>query len=174
MSIVFVAVGLPGLGKSYIREKTISNLSAEDATRVFVYSPDDRIEEIAKLNDTTYDSVWALSVNDATKALNAEVKRAIEENKIVYWDQTNLTAKKRRQIISMFPKNYKKVCVRVLTPISPDEVAEWNRRLINRPGKTIPHHVMWSMRNSFQNPTMEEGWDEIRTMDMYGIEQQGK
>jgi gluconate kinase len=41
------------------------------------------------------------------------------------------------------------------------DVEELERRLNSRPGKHIPNHVMKSMINGFQMPTVEEGFDEI-------------
>jgi gluconate kinase len=54
--------------------------------------------------------------------------------------------------------SYEHIAVVFNTP----EHKELMRRLFNRPGKDIPDHVIASMIASWEDPTLEEGFKEIR------------
>jgi hypothetical protein len=53
--------------------------------------------------------------------------------------------------------NYEHIAVVFKTP----EHKELMRRLMNRPGKEIPDHVIYSMIGTWEDPTEEEGFKEI-------------
>jgi hypothetical protein len=79
-----------------------------------------------------------------------------------------MPAKKRKGILSKFPKSYRKVCWCVAPPRTPEEWAELERRLSSREGKTIPHHIIQSMANSYVEPELGEGFDYIFIVDLFG------
>jgi hypothetical protein len=85
----------------------------------------------------------------------------------VYWDQTNMSSKKRKSILSKFPKNYHKECWCVRVPQTAEEWAELDRRLDSRPGKTIPHHIIEAMADSYVEPELDEGFDKITIVDIF-------
>jgi predicted kinase len=85
-----------------------------------------------------------------------EVVEAREAGKDIIWDQTSTTVKSRARKFNMLP-DYEHIAVVFKTP----EHKELMRRLMSRPGKTIPDHVVASMIASWEEPTVEEGFKEI-------------
>jgi predicted kinase len=85
-----------------------------------------------------------------------EVVAARELGRDIIWDQTSTSVKSRRRKFSMLP-DYEHIAVVFKTP----EHTELMRRLMNRPGKEIPDHVIASMIASWDEPTEEEGFKEI-------------
>jgi tRNA uridine 5-carbamoylmethylation protein Kti12 len=160
-----VLVGLPGSGKS-----TYLNFvdDPEFGGDVFVYSTDNYIEAQAKAVGKTYDDMFRDHINEATKHMNDVLSIAISASIDVYWDQTNMSSKKRKGILSKFPKNYRKECWCVRVPQTAEEWAELDRRLASRPGKTIPHHIVEAMADSYVEPTLDEGFDKITIVDLFG------
>ena len=73
------------------------------------------------------------------------------------WDQTNVSKKSRAPKLAMVPDHYEKIAVVFATP--DDE--ELQRRLGSRPGKSIPAHIVMGMASSLQQPTYDEGFDDI-------------
>jgi predicted kinase len=143
-----VMVGLPGAGKSTIIKRDYPNH--------VIVSSDDVIEKLAQEDGKTYDEVFKKYIGNATSTMNQNFTKAIKANVDIVWDQTNLGKKKRMGILRRTPKNYRKIAV--VFDIGESERA---RRAAGRSGKTIPDHVMSSMRNNYQAPTEDEGFDEI-------------
>jgi predicted ABC-type ATPase len=166
--ICTVMVGLPGLGKS-----TLLNFidNPEFGDTVFVYSTDAYIEAQAKAVGKNYSEVFELFIDKATVRMNALLDIAIKEGADVYWDQTNLGVGKRRKIINrMRQAGYQVRCVCIVPPEEGhiSDLKDWKYRLQNRPGKTIPDHVLSNMYKSFVIPTIEEGFDMITFYNMHG------
>jgi predicted kinase len=159
MPILTVLVGLPASGKSYSIPEDFSG---------FVYSTDTYIDEQAKALNKTYNDVFFDYISKAVTRMDALLDIAIKNGDNVIWDQTNPSRKKRRQILSMFPRNYRKVCVCRLPPRTQPEWDELNRRLNSRPGKVIPPNVLSGMINSFVKPDLDEGFDVVEIFDIYG------
>jgi predicted kinase len=162
---VFVMVGLPGSGKS-----TYLNFvdDPEFSDTVFVYSTDNVLEKLAAKSGKTYNEVFKENIGFATKLMDDLLKNAILMGVDVYWDQTCLSVKKRKSVLSKFPASYRKVCICRVLPRNEDEWAELNRRLASREGKNIPSHIVESMADSYVEPTLDEGFDEVRLFDIYG------
>jgi tRNA uridine 5-carbamoylmethylation protein Kti12 len=165
MPKVEVLVGLPGSGKS-------TRLSFVDDPEfggdVFVYSTDAYIEARAKEAGKTYDDMFSDHINEATKHMNNVLAVSISAGIDVFWDQTNMSSKKRKSILSKLPKNYRKECWCVRVPQTAEEWAELDRRLDSRPGKTIPHHIIEAMADSYVEPELDEGFDKITIVDIFG------
>jgi len=159
MPTLTVLVGLPGSGKS---------TSIPEDFDGFVYSTDRYIESCAKLNRRTYNDVFQEFIGPATKHMNEQLELAIRQRADVIWDQTNMGAKKRLGILSRFPKTYRKICVCRIPLWDALEWAELDRRILSREGKMIPHHIIESMADSYVEPTLDEGFDEVHFYDIYG------
>lgn len=159
MPTLTVLVGLPGSGKS---------TSIPEDFDGFIYSTDNYIEQCAKMNGWTYNEAFSEFIGPATKQMNEQVQLAIKQNSDVLWDQTNMSSKKRLGILSKFPKSYKKICVCRVPPRTDDEWLELGIRLGSREGKLIPHHIVEMMADSYVEPTISEGFDEVHLYDIYG------
>lgn len=159
MSKVEVLVGLPGSGKStYISEDFDG----------FIYSTDNVLEELAAKTGETYNQVFKDNINYATKLMDDLLANYVLMGADVLWDQTNMSPKKRKGILSRFPKSYRKVCRCIAPPCTAEEWAELDRRLASREGKTIPHQIIDSMCVSYVEPELDEGFDYILVVDMFG------
>ena len=162
--ICTVMVGLPGLGKSTL----IEGMYKPDT---FVYSTDDLVEEWAAKDGRVYNEVFDQYIKDATREMNYLLDCAIKDRQDIIWDQTNLGVGKRRKIINrMRQAGYQVRCECVVPPEAGwiSDQKDWANRLRNRPGKTIPQHVLSNMIESFVVPTPEEGFDMITFYNMHG------
>ena len=92
----------------------------------------------------------------AVNLMAEKVVQAREAGKDIIWDQTSTTVISRARKFRMLP-NYEHIAVVFKTP----EHTELMRRLMSRPGKEIPDHVIASMIASWEEPTEEEGFKEI-------------
>jgi predicted kinase len=162
---VVVLVGLPASGKSTARAQAAATGASGHS---YQYSTDDKIEAMAAELGVSYSEAFESVVKDATAKANEEVEEAIRNEQGVVWDQTNMTAKKRRKILNRFPNTYRKECVCILPPMNREQEMELKRRLDSRPGKEIPDYVMRAMRESFQLPSMNEGFNRVLYFDIYG------
>ena len=122
-----------------------------------VYVNTDRyVEEYAKNMDKTYSEVFNDVMPMCIEHMLADVENARDAGQDIVWDQTSTTIKTRKKKIDMLP-DYHKIAVVFETPGR----AELDVRLSGRPGKHIPKNVVDSMIAGWQEPTMEEGFDEI-------------
>lgn len=163
MTKAIVLVGLPASGKSYLVDKI-----REDHTDFFHYSTDEYIQFVANEKGKTYDEVFADTIGEATEEMEHGLKEAINQKRDIIWDQTNMGAKKRAKILRQL-KGYTVRCYCYLPPRNHVEEEEMERRLNSRPGKTIPPHIIKSMRDNFQLPTVEEGFDQVLVANIYGV-----
>ena len=143
-------IGVPGSGKS----TWVDNQDwALTCARV---STDKWVEIYAKEVDRTYSEVFADFMPTAVELMAKEVVAAREIGRDIIWDQTSTTVKSRAKKFSMLP-DYEHIAVVFKTP----EHTELMRRLMSRPGKEIPDHVIASMIASWEDPTEEEGFNQI-------------
>jgi len=143
-------VGVPGSGKS----TWIANQAwAQDCV---IVSTDRWIEVFARELNSTYSEVFDLFMPAAVRAMSAEVNCAQAQGRDIIWDQTSVSVASRRKKFASLP-DYEHVAVVFRTP----EQGELTRRLAQRPGKTIPDSVLRNIIDSFEEPTEEEGFQEI-------------
>ncbi len=159
--ICYIMIGLPCSGKSMwaTRLKVVPHS--------FVYSTDAYIQDYAKINNKTYNEVWASQIKTATYKMDTDLAcylDAFANKKIDYahiiWDQTNVTVAKRTYILNKLPPNIHKVAV-YFRKLGLNTFDERN----NRPGKIIPAPIYNSMYDSYVYPTKDEGFDEIVMID---------
>ena len=152
MAKCYQLVGVPGSGKStWVDEQDW----AEDCAYV---STDTFVEDYAKAQGKTYSEVFAEYMPTAISLMIEQVEFAREAGKDIIWDQTSTTVKSRTRKFNMLP-DYEHIAVVFKTP----EHKELMRRLMSRPGKEIPDHVIYSMIGTWEDPTEEEGFKEIWT-----------
>lgn len=143
-------IGVPGSGKS-------TWVSSQDwASDCNIISTDYWVEEEAKRLGKTYSEIFTDYMPKAVDLMVANVVSAREMGNDIIWDQTSTTIKSRARKFNMLP-NYYHIAVVFRTP----EHTELIRRLMSRPGKEIPDHVIASMISSWEEPTEEEGFREI-------------
>lgn len=149
MHKLYMLIGVPGSGKS----TWIKNCGID----AVVLSTDDKIEAAAEAAGKTYNEMFRSVIGAAEKQMYADAAAAFAAGRDVIWDQTNITAKTRMKKLAKVPSFYEKIAVYFNTP--PE--AELQRRLANRPGKTIPANIVMGMVSQLEMPTLEEGFDRI-------------
>jgi len=95
---------------------------------------------------------------EVDRVLAARLKEANDLKTSVIIDMTNMTVKRRMATLRNFGKDFSRVAV--VFPILSDE--EYTRRNIDRNAKEnkwIPPFVIKSMIDSYQEPTLEEGYN---------------
>ncbi len=123
-----------------------------------IVSTDDIIAAISYQYKYTYDECFRQLIDFATLETNRQIDRLIKQPESFVWDQTNLTKKSRAKKLNRFsPSVWQKNAYFFHTP---DE-KEWKRRLSNRPGKTIPPHILKQMQENMEQPEKDEGFDMI-------------
>ena len=150
MAKCYQLVGVPASGKStWVSEQ-------EWASECAYISTDKHVEAYAKEQEKTYSEVFVDFMPTAIGLMAEEVVDAREAGKDIIWDQTSTTIKTRARKFNMLP-DYEHIAVVFKTP----EHKELMRRLMSRPGKEIPDHVIYSMIGTWEEPTVEEGFKEI-------------
>jgi predicted kinase len=150
MAIAYILVGVPGAGKStWIKNQHWSKGCC-------IVSTDYWVEEEAKRQGKTYTEVFADYMPRAVDLMSANVVAAREMGNDIIWDQTSTSVKTRAKKINML-EGYRKIAVVFRTP--PYE--ELMRRIDSRVGKDIPAKVLLDMIEKWEEPTLEEGFDEI-------------
>ena len=143
-------VGVPGAGKSTWIKDQIWALGLN------IVSTDIWVEDFAKRMSKTYSEVFTEYMPTAVNLMADHVVKCRENNHDIIWDQTSTTIASRAKKFRMLP-DYEHIAVVFRTP----EHTELMRRLMSRPGKEIPDHVIASMIASWEEPTEEEGFKEI-------------
>jgi predicted kinase len=142
-------IGVPTSGKS-----TFSN--QQKYSKYIRISSDDILQEVAKERQQSYNTVFKGNIRFAQIAMMKVLRKAIEEDKSLIWDQTNLTKKQRREKLKHIPAHYKKTAVYFIVDL---ETAL--KRNTQRPGKVIPPEILERMIKEYELPTNEEGFDTI-------------
>jgi len=150
MPTCYQLVGVPASGKStWIKDQIW-------ALGLTVVSTDAFVEDYARAQGKTYSEVFADYMPTAVNLMAEQVVRARTLGHTVIWDQTSTTIASRARKFNMLP-DYEHIAVVFRTP----EHTELMRRLMSRPGKEIPDHVIASMIANWEEPTIEEGFNEI-------------
>lgn len=157
--ILTLLIGLPASGKSTWR--------SHNAAGSVALSTDDLIEEYAARQGETYNQVFADYIDAATTLFQNKFTAALNADQSIIIDRTNLTPKARDQYVRRARnRGYWIEGIVFRRPMTNLAHNEWNRRLV-RPGKIIPLPTLISMFRSFKNPTLEEGFDAINTLDTF-------
>jgi len=149
MKTAHILIGVPASGKS-----TWVNQNTDALTMVI--STDNHIQEFADANGKTYSEVFDYYIKTAQKEMFTDLAYAVDHDFNIIWDQTNTSVKARKSKIQKLG-SYFKIAVVFKTP----EPEELDRRLNSRVGKHIPTSVIKSMIESFEYPTLDEGFDKI-------------
>ena len=169
MSIAFMAIGIPGCGKSTWAGKVEGLPSArmqllgDPRQSCVVLSTDDIITQIGSEYGFSYNDAFQKLYPFAEKVMYKDLEAAVAVERDIYWDQTNLTAKVRRRKLEMIPAYYMKVAVCFATSL--DEAKKRNEK---RSAKVIPAHVIDNMWQQLELPTFDEDFDRIINVDNTG------
>ncbi len=146
---LWVIVGLPATGKSYwVDAQTQMGLPYRT-----VVSVDRIIHDWAMQRGLTYDQVFASSLPEARRLADQQFRQAIESNRDVFHDATNVRPSHRvKYILSYVPHFYTKIAV--FFPRPDQDV--WELLLRARPGKTIPQDALDRMMLDLRIPTAHE------------------
>lgn len=143
-------IGVPASGKTTWYQN-------QDWAISYAYiSTDKWVEIFAKEIGSTYSKVFTDFMPTAVECMAKEVINARAMGRDIIWDQTSTTVKSRAKKFAMLP-DYDHIAVVFKTP----EHNELNTRLMSRPGKDIPEHVITSMISNFKMPSLDEGFKEI-------------
>lgn len=156
-NVLVVMAGMPGSGKTYYSDLIIKAFDNKFPYDQGAYHSSDFIMEVwASYEGITYDEVYARDSKAAFKLFDKDTDNYYDiPETLLVWDQTNLTKKKRKKIISRFRNKYDKIfCVMVHSDKA-------KKRRDARIGKTIPSHVLKSMEASIDIPSPDEGFDDI-------------
>jgi predicted kinase len=168
---MLMLIGLPASGKSTFRSQFESNVrenlgSLDD---YYVMSSDDLIEDYALTLGKTYNDVFAdEQLRDLIMLeVNTKFDLAVRMGKTIIIDRTNMSVKSRRAYVELAKRHDYQIDAMVFArPMTDAAHDDWNRRL-DRPGKTIPTHVLIDMFRSYVRPTTEEGFDNVIDVDTF-------
>lgn len=150
MPVAYILVGVPASGKSTWAETRQSLIDCD------YISSDIFIEECAREKGVSYSEAFDEAIKPAISKMLDELEKSVLACRDIIWDQTSTTIASRAKKLNLL-RSYHKVAVVFKTP---DE-EEHRRRLSLREGKTIPEEVLKEMIENFEQPTIEEGFDEI-------------
>lgn len=158
LKIFTMMIGLPATGKSYVR-------NVQRLENYHLLSTDAIIESIAEYLQKDYTEVFSQYIDQANRTMNESIDNFIKRGTTpILLDRTNLTKKSRARYIPKFSEaGYG--CFALWMDHSLLDEQEHNRRLANRPGKVIPQVVLQDMRDSYEPPSLDEGFDVIQRVN---------
>jgi len=148
---VILLVGVPLSGKStWIRNNhPATRIVSRDELVMEVYGSDDYNTAFKEVNQKDVDRLLDLRL----KEVNTN-----KENVIV--DMTNMVVSRRVKTLRYFSEDYYKEVI-VFPVLDLDEYDRRNKERNVNENKWIPPFVISSMLNSYQEPTLDEGFDKI-------------
>ena len=150
MPLLYVFIGVPGVGKSTYRNSTFTSVDYK------IISSDDVIERIARHFKVSYSDAF-ICMPFANQLIESKLKKYIANGENIVWDQTNTTIRSRMRKLAKFGDNYRKIAIYFETP---SDIMQ--SKPYNRPGKQIPDEVVAKMISDLQPPEAVEKWDEVR------------
>jgi len=149
---LYMLIGVPGSGKSSW------HCDQEWLQEAAYISTDRYVEEYAKNMGKTYSEVFNEVMPECVKYMTGDVIHAREAGRDIVWDQTSTTIHSRLKKLRMLPDYYA-----IAVVFNSIEREELNRRLQSRydSGKIIPEDVVQDMIDNWEEPTLEEGFNEI-------------
>ena len=147
---LYVLVGVPGSGKStWVANQQWTDNCAFISTDMWVELEAERVGK-------TYTEVFHEYMPKAVQLMTNNVQLARDIDMDIIWDQTSTTVASRAKKFRMLP-NYYKIAVVFRTP----DTETLKRRLDSRPGKVVPYDVVEKMIDQWEEPTTDEGFDQI-------------
>ena len=138
-----ILVGMPGCGKSTVRERY--NLPA--------ISSDDYIEKYALHNGLTYIQAIDMCLSDARKNNDTRFKQFVDGCESFIIDRTNLSLTKRSEIYDKLPSIYSIEIVVVSKSIVDQSITNMFRTL---KGRNVPQYEIDELRSQYVKPSFDE------------------
>jgi len=150
---IFVCVGVPCSGKStWVRQ-----LTTKDPSFV-VISTDDLLDEYAKAEGLNYGEAWNKYFSRANREMKEKFATATANKSNIVYDQTNMSSKKRKGILSNASDYFK---IAVVFDVDTKELFRRNKERAEKTGKNIPEHIIQKFLKDFSPVTKEEGFNKI-------------
>lgn len=145
MQSFIMTVGLPASGKS-----TWARKYAEDHHNFVIVSSDEILASFGDINDQSHNT-------EVFEEMQRRTNTALKNGESVIWDATNISSKRRTNILKQLPRNIfiYKVCILFLVPVQ--KCKELNQ---SRP-RQVPEEVIDRMYYTWQTPWLFEGGDGI-------------
>jgi predicted kinase len=151
---IYVMVGAPCSGKS----TWIKKFLASEKENFVVISSDNIIEDLSAKDGLNYSQGWEKYIGIATTMMNAEFRNAVNNNKNIIYDQTNMSSKKRKLIISGLD-HYEKIAV--LFQCDTRTLFARNNKRAQTDGKFIPEKVILNMLKNYDPISKDEKFDKV-------------
>jgi len=158
MPKLYMLVGIPCVGKSYWVEQQKFN-----PEKVVIVSTDKLIKDYADSEGKTYNEVFASYYNTAKKLMDEQIAKAIENNHDIVWDQTNISIASRSGKLKQIPESYTKIALVFKVP----NEKKHTKLLKERVDKVISQQVIKTMKESYEEPKISEGFDCIQWVDAW-------
>lgn len=158
MTILYMLIGLPGSGKSTYRKALKTFLEKTQQIQPSVISSDDYIERYACEDNITYNKAFLLYAKQATEEINKDLEYDIKNYFPIIWDQTNLTAKSRKQKLSKIPSYYHKIAIAFDVDM---EIIFARNNLRKSTNRSIPLNILNEMITSYELPVIDEGFNSV-------------
>ena len=148
---VILLVGVPLSGKStWIRNNhPTTRIVSRDELVMEVYGSDDYNTAFKEVNQ-----------KDVERLLDLRLKEVNTNKENVIVDMTNMVVSRRVKTLRYFSDDYYKEVI-VFPVLDSDEYKRRNNERNVNENKWIPPFVISSMLNSYQEPTLDEGFDKI-------------
>lgn len=150
MSIMYLMIGCPGVGKSYY-----INQHREPGTLVIS-------RDVIRFNMLKDEDEYFSKEKEVYTEFIKQINMAIEKNEVFYVDQTSLNHESRKKLFNNLKNKPDKV-IAIYLKSSLDKILYQNSLRTGR--ALVPEDAVINMFNSIEEPKLEEGFDEIWTIE---------
>lgn len=143
---LMIASGLPASGKSTeIENKIAPQLTAANGFPTVIISSDALIERKAREMGKSYDEIFSTYASWADRECKLTFDQCVADGNFnIIVDRTNLNDKSKNMWINRMGEIYLEQFTVMIAEfqVPEDKMEEWEKRLNNREGKTIPKEVV--------------------------------
>lgn len=149
--VMFVLVGLPYTGKTFLRKKLLETKLFRDP---LVVSTDDELTKMAAKNGMSYEDVFHHFYSVAKEQAKIEFAWGIQKCQDILIDRTNMSRVARREWMQS-AKEHGYVRVALVLQASQEVIEE---RQGGRTNQVVPMGAINRMRDDYEPPTLAEGF----------------